>query len=274
MFIPAEYVNNVTQYWTFISAVSFPPCAEFLLWILFVGLLYPQAVWSNQRRAALIAWPWQEARWSGTGHHRPGERSPLILSLSILTAFLSLHLLPQPGTRDLQSLCSRCAGKSPKPNALLRVWVAIHLTLNSNIIPFEIILGVGIGLIAFNKPILQNGPPFFHRMWVSQPEHLRRCLSRYGRGLSDLWLIHSSSSCQANITLSDWNMWHSITMRGCDRTSPFLLPSLRTICDIASLLPSNAVYFIRSYSWIPYISSSMSGPPSGWTWIGCYFHLY
>lgn len=78
---------------------------------------------------------------------------------------------------------------------------------------------------------------------IAQHKHLRWCCSRKGRVLSDLWLIHSSSSCQANITLSEGSMWHSITMRGCDRTSPFPLHSLRSISDIASLLLHNAVYF-------------------------------
>lgn len=78
---------------------------------------------------------------------------------------------------------------------------------------------------------------------IPQHKHLRGCCSRKGRVLSDLWLIHSSSSCQANITLSEGSMWHSITMRGCDRTSPFPLRSLRSISDIASLLHRNAVYF-------------------------------
>lgn len=77
--------------------------------------------------------------------------------------------------------------------------------------------------------------------------------------MSDLWLIHSSSSCQANITLSEWSMWHSITPSGCDRTSPFPLPSLRAISDIASLLLHPAVYFSCLHSWIPYIWVSLSG---------------
>lgn len=45
-------------------------------------------------------------------------------------------------------------------------------------------------------------------------------------------------------------MWHSITIRGCDRTSPFPLHSLRAISDIASLLLCNAVYF-TDFHWIP-----------------------
>lgn len=76
MFVMARYVNNVTQAWTFIRAVSSSPCATVLDWMLSADLLYPQAVWGNQRRAALIAWPWQEARWSGMGLHLPRERSP------------------------------------------------------------------------------------------------------------------------------------------------------------------------------------------------------
>lgn len=81
MFITAVYVNNVTRAWTFIRAVSSTLRATFADRMLSAVPLYPRAVWSNQRRAALIAWPWQEARWSGIGHHLPGERSALILSL-------------------------------------------------------------------------------------------------------------------------------------------------------------------------------------------------
>lgn len=73
LFILAECVYNATQAWTFICAVS---SSEFVQRTIFVGLLEPPAVWSNQRRAALIAWPQQEARWSGMGHYLPGERSP------------------------------------------------------------------------------------------------------------------------------------------------------------------------------------------------------
>lgn len=53
-------------------------------------------------------------------------------------------------------------------------------------------------------------------------------------------------------------MWHSITMRGCDRTSPFPLHSLRAISDIASLLLRNAVYFTCLHWWIPFFV----GPPA------------
>lgn len=73
LFIPAECVNSATRAWTFICAVS---SAQFVQRTIFAGPLEPPAVWSNQRRAALIAWPQQEARWSGTGHYPPGERSP------------------------------------------------------------------------------------------------------------------------------------------------------------------------------------------------------
>ena len=84
--------------------------------------------------------------------------------------------------------------------------------------------------------------PFHNSVSIPWHKHLRRCSSRKGWALSDLWLIHSSSSCQANITLSVGSMWHSITMRGCDRTSPFPLHSLRAISDIASVLLCNVVY--------------------------------
>ena len=74
MFVMAVYVNNMAQAWTFIKAVSPSPCAAIPDWMLSAELLYPQAIWSNQRRAALIAWPWQGARWSGKGLHLPGEK--------------------------------------------------------------------------------------------------------------------------------------------------------------------------------------------------------
>lgn len=83
------------------------------------------------------------------GHHLPGERSALILSLSILPSFLSLHLLPQPSTRKLRSIFSRGAAKSPQPNARLIFQAAMHLTSKSNNIPFEIIAGIGIGPARF-----------------------------------------------------------------------------------------------------------------------------
>lgn len=126
-FVMAMYVNTVAQAWTFIRAVSSLPCATILHWMLSADLLYPQAVWSNQRRAALIAWPWQEARWSGMGLHLPEERSPLFLSSCSLLSFLSFHLLPQPSTRKLQSILWRDAAKSPQPNAHLIFQAPMHL---------------------------------------------------------------------------------------------------------------------------------------------------
>lgn len=120
---------------------------------LSAGLLYPQAVWNNQRRAALIAWPWQEARWSGTGHHLPGARSPLILSSSHRPSsppffhFTFCHNRA-PGSYGPLSLL-RGAAKSPPPNARLIFQAAMHLTLKRNNIPFEIIAGIGIGPARF-----------------------------------------------------------------------------------------------------------------------------
>lgn len=145
---------------------------------------------------------------------------------------------------------------------MLNCQAPMHLYSKNNNIPFEIIDGIGPWPACF--------PQTFFRQWshsyytiqclsIPQHKHVRRCCCRKGRGLSDLWLIHSSSSCQANITLSEGSMWHSITMRGCDRTSPFPLHSLRAISDIASLLLCNAVYFSCLHWWIPYCRVSLSG---------------
>lgn len=144
MFITAVYVNNVTQAWTFVRAVSSSPCATFPDQTLSAVLLYAQAVWSNQRRAALIAWPWQEARWSGTGHHLPGERSPFILSATILP----LLSFPSPSATSTRKLLGGAA-KSPRPNARLIFQAVMHLTLTRNNIPFKIIAGIGIGPTCF-----------------------------------------------------------------------------------------------------------------------------
>lgn len=82
MFITAECVNSVTQAWTFSGAVFFfffclPACLSRSAGRYLPDPLNPWAVLSNQRRAALIAWPWQEASWSGTGHHLPrGKVTP------------------------------------------------------------------------------------------------------------------------------------------------------------------------------------------------------
>lgn len=54
--------------------------------------------------------------------------------------------------------------------------------------------------------------------------------------------LHSSGSCQANITLSDRRMWHSITVGGPVGACLFPFPSLKAISDIATLLLSNATY--------------------------------
>lgn len=131
---------------------------------------------------------------------------------------------------------------------------------NSNVTLIERIPGLRSGPARFSWSC-RHGSHFYNTKPVSVPwhKHLRGCCSGKGRSLSDLWLIHSSSSCQANITLSEWSMWHSITPSGCDRTSPFPLPSLRAISDIASLLLHPAVYFSCLHSWIPYIWVSLSG---------------
>lgn len=113
MFITAVYVNNMTPAWTFVRAVSSLPCATFLGPDTICCLLYPQAVWGNQRRAALIAWPWQDGRWSGMGHHPPGERAPLFLSTSSLPFFPFNH--QEVVVHSLKG----GAAKSPQPNAHL-----------------------------------------------------------------------------------------------------------------------------------------------------------
>lgn len=240
----------MTPAWTFDSAVSTLPCAEFQDRTLSVGPLYPQAVWSNQRRAALIAWPWQEARWSWMGHHLPGERSFLTFSSPILS-FSSPSAKTSPSSEGMLE---------SHPSHTPDLQAATRGTSNRNVTLFERIPGLRTGPARFSWTCRQ-GSHFYYTKPVSVPWHkrLRGCCSGKGRSLSDLWLIHSSSSCQANITLSEWSMWHSITPSGCDRTSPFPLPSLRAISDIASLLLHPAVYFSCLHSWIPYIWVSLSG---------------
>lgn len=56
----------------------------------------------------------------------PGKGHSLVLSLSILASFISLHLLPQPGARKLKFSLSRCKRKSPWPRGLLTVQAAMQ----------------------------------------------------------------------------------------------------------------------------------------------------
>lgn len=128
-----------------------------------------------------------------------------------------------------------------------------------------------------NAALIERTADLHSRRWANPsrpplPCALATKISRF-QGWSDLWLIHSSGSCQANITMSQWSVWHSITTRGCDRTSPFPLPSLRAVSDIASPLLGNAVYLTCLRTWILYIWVSLSRPLSSWIPTFGHYHV-
>lgn len=94
------------------------PRAAFQDQTLSSSLLYPRAVSSNQKRAALIARPWQEARWSGRGHHLPGERSPLIFPSTILPLLSFLLPVDSRGAAKSTQLDARLIFQAPNASNL------------------------------------------------------------------------------------------------------------------------------------------------------------
>lgn len=189
------------------------------------------------------------------GHHLPTEMLPPF--------FFHPHLLSKPRNQEVlvHSLKKKrwhCKVTPTKCQSCFFAFFPQLLTRPQRVIIFHLkeLLESELVLHDSHECISDNDPiPDAMSVCISWHGRLRRCSCRKGRGLSDLWLMHSSSSCQANITLSGVSMWHSVTMRGCDRTSPFPLRSPRAICDIASLVLGSAVYFTylpteNSYSWL------------------------
>lgn len=178
----------------------------------------------------------------GTGHHLPGERSPRCLPPCLLSP-----PLPRPGSpaRRLASASSTGAAKVTSRESAL-------LASERNAILIEGRADFRCGRCGrWSHPL----PTVCACVLATSSSRFRdrQAGRQTGGSRSDLWPMHSSGPCQANITMSQWSVWHSITTRGCDRTSPFPLASLRAVSDIASLLRGKAVYFTCLHTWILYI---------------------
>lgn len=221
LFIPAECVNNATRAWTFICAVSSSEfyAADNICWP--VG-----AVWSNQRRAALIAWPQQEARWSGMGHYLPGERSapssshcPSAPPLFPFTSCLSRA----PGSWKFS--LSRCKRKSPWANGLLTAQAVMQLSTSTLLLKWY-----------FDKTVLDRGhlcdkmraaaPGCKHRLcrcclegqelvWLMTYTFIKLTPSQYHTvRLEHVAFDHHESLCRnksVSISICQGHLWHGLS---------------------------------------------------------------